>query len=314
MRSPGAIAVAGSVALLMAGCGVIGGTAVDRSPVDPAAAGCPDESAGISTETGPWYTRYDLLASDVEATAVVRCVPKTVEDDEGRWSAVVREEVSGDAAAPVLAALRQGDDRKPLELSCAASLTLLPWLAVVLPDGRWQPVGVPVDACGTPKVEAQQALDAAPWEAAPPVKVALAQSAADVDQEQRAADAGCAYQWKDEIGMIGQFSGDVPRQILPASGRLTACRYVVAGPGQDGTWVGGGVVPSKKADAVRRALVSSTVAPACSAPRTGFVVVTGSDGDFVTVDLSCPRLMAGDALGALPDKSVDLLVSLTPDA
>lgn len=313
MRRAGAVAAA-SVALLLAGCGVVGFTKADRAPVDPVPAGCPEEVAAMSSASGVWYTAYDLLASDVEPTAVVRCVPKTVEDGTGRWSAVQRQEVSGEAAAPVLAALRAGDDRVLLSETCAAVLTLLPWLAVVLPDGSWQPVGVPVDGCGGPKIEAQHALDAASWDEATPVKVALIQSAADVDQEQRAADAGCAYQWKDEIGLIGEFSGDVPKQILPASGRLTACRYVVAGAGQDGTWVGGGVVASEDADAVRTALVSSAVAAACSEPRTGFVVVTGSDGDFVTVDLSCPRLLAGDALGTLPQASVDLLVSLTPDA
>jgi hypothetical protein len=131
-----------AVALMLAGCGSRGGT---RGPdAEPAAA---VDCAQVDADA-PAAGR---VPSDFEPVAVYRCDQfGTVEDAEGRWSAITAERLEGDLG-PLLAALDEPDDAN-WPGPCAAIMMIAPELWLVDLDGVAIRVAFPSDGCGQPKV------------------------------------------------------------------------------------------------------------------------------------------------------------------
>lgn len=216
-----ALSVVAATVLLLAGCG---STRLDGSATAAAIpAECPPD-----VQPYPDYRTGPHLPDDVQPVGVLRCVV-TEEDDPatGRWR-VVQTERATSGIEDYVAALRMSDEPRPDgDLFCTSDLLLLPWSAVLLPDGRALQVALPVTACGKPRAEAELALDELAFTTVRSERVELIAPPSQLSVEKRAAALGCAYVQKDMLeieGGDGPDSGDRPL-LTAAPPRMTACRF-----------------------------------------------------------------------------------------
>jgi hypothetical protein len=162
-------------ALLLAGCGSRGPDAEPAAAMDCAQDGGDAPAAGRVPE-------------DFEPVAVYRCDPfASIEDAEGRWSAVSAERLEGDLA-PLLAALDAPDD-PPWPGPCAAVMVIAPQLWLVDLDGVAIRVALPSDGCGQPKVDPVNAALAAL------TVVERSSQPLELIETWAALEAGCPTRW-----------------------------------------------------------------------------------------------------------------------
>ncbi|WP_167137140.1 hypothetical protein [Diaminobutyricimonas sp. TR449] len=181
-----------AVALLLAGCGSPGSRGPDAEPA--AAVDCAQTAADAPAA--------GRVPSDFEPVAVYRCDQfGTMEDAEGRWSAITAERLEGDLE-PLLAALDEPDDARWLG-PCAVIMVLAPELWLVDLDGVAIRVALPSDGCGQPKVD--------------PVNIALgaltvverSSHPLELIDTRAAIEAGCPTRWAPlRIAAVDDLDGE----------------------------------------------------------------------------------------------------------
>jgi hypothetical protein len=155
-----------------------------------------------------------------EPVVAVRCnLTASLEDAQGRWSAVTAETLAGDLG-PLLKALDQPDDGTWLG-PCTADMELVPPLWLADATGRAIRVHYPVTGCGKTKPAVREAL----------AGLALAGTVTEkrqLTQPRAAIDAGCDAEWMAP-------TNDWPQLMVPQGGDLQEpgqtdgmrwCRYV----------------------------------------------------------------------------------------
>lgn len=315
-------AAAVAVALLLSACGTQvagsggGGTSAPTPAPDPVAARCPDSVAEGFAD----YRAGIPLPDDAAPVAVLRCVVAQEDDPQtGRWT-VVRTERATSGLAEYVAALRLPDQPKPDgDYACTADALLLPWSAVVLPDGSALQARLPVTACGKPLPEVMTALDRLGWRTVSTERVAQAATAAELALEREAAAVGCSYQFKDVVAIEAQDGADDgSRPLVTGSPRdLVACRYS-ADPASDDpvlTYVGGGrrLTPQEAAQALDALSGAAPTTEACVKRHTALWGLFGADGGaWVVVETDgCGRAASDSgALRTVPPASLAALETL----
>jgi hypothetical protein len=279
-----------TVALLAAGC-ANAGTAPGGTPeVNPTWDSCPTTRA--APDAGGDLPR---LGDDFTPVAVTICATGPRAAVAGGEDLVATEQRSDDVAA-LVAALRLPDEERTSG-ACTLDLPIVPWFALHDAQGRWVRPGVPVDACGKPRIEVREAIAALPLTTVTRRKVGEVTSSA-------AAAAGCEQRWAD---MIAVEAGDgstapPPAGYAPApDAEVRVCVYRVPPAERDsgkpaGEFVAGGPLTSAEWAAVRRALPSGTPAARCGTPANRFAVLAGEV--YVELD-GCRRVLSAGGGGLL---------------
>lgn len=262
------------------------------------------------------YTTLPLLPDDVTPVGLVQCILDQESDASGRWQVVV-ESRAASGWEDVVSALRLEDVRTVSlgGVGCDAMLRLLPWTALVLEDGSWMRVGVPVDECGIPLPEVTTALEVVSWEEVSRVRGAQIGTPEQLELEALAESLGCSTAVKDMVAVVAQDPASDPRVALPTgAGPLVACRFAVSGPGAAGSFVGGAKLSAADSEAVLTGLSAAVPDPGgCARTHTGFVMIVGDQGGTVMIELDgCGRAL-GDSggLARVAQEVVDLLDSRT---
>lgn len=311
-RRTAPVIVAGAL-LLLSACGTeLAGGSGDRAggPGTTIPAACPPEVAEQFAD----YRDGVHLPDDVEPVGVLRCVVAQEDDAAtGRWT-VVRTEKATTGIDAYVAALRLPDEPRPAgDFACTADALLLPWSAVLLPDGTALRVSLPVDACGKPIQQVRTALDALRFTTVSSERAAQVSSPEQLELEKQAASLGCAYQFKDLIRIEAQDGPDSGKQPLLAStpSRATACRYA-ADPASDDpvlTFDGAGraLTAQETAAVVEELRTATPTTEACSSPHTAVWSLFWADGGaWALVELDgCARVSTDSgALRTLPAASL----------
>jgi hypothetical protein len=299
--------VVAATALLLSGCGDTGSDAPVRSAgtAGTIPAECPD-----GVQPYPDYRAGPHLPDDVQPVGVLRCVV-TEEDDPatGRWR-VVLTQTATTGIEDYIAGLRMPDEPRPDgDLFCTSDLLLLPWSAVILPDGRALQVAMPVTACGKPRIEPGLALERLEFTTVRTERVEQIAPPAQLDLEKRAAALGCAYVQKDMLEIEagdGPDSGDRP--LLSSSPtRMAACRFaadVDAGePRLTFDGAGRRLTAAETAVVVEALSATRPTTEACRTPHTAVWSLQGAgSGPSVLVELDgCGRVSSDSgALRTLP--------------
>lgn len=305
-----------AVALLLAACGTetagSGGAGQAPRSVDTVAAECP-----VDTEPFADYAAWPHLPGDVTPVGVLRCVVEQEDDPAtGRWT-VVRTEKATTGIDAYVAALRLPDEPRPAgDVACTADALILPWSAVLLPDGRALQVALPITPCGKPRAEVLAALEALAFTTVSTERVTQVSTPEQLGLEKQAAALGCSYQFKDMIAIEAGDGPDGGKQPLLATTpkRLTSCRYS-ADPASDDpvlTFVGGGrALTHQELDTAVAALEAATATnEACASPHTAVWGLYGAQADpWLLVELDGCGRVASDT-GALRTLPADALASL----
>jgi hypothetical protein len=247
-RGPGyALAVAAaSIGLLISGCaGLPGGAATPRAGNGPAeivdgydclapnldGGVLPPEFPGTRAPgepvTEPPHGEAPpagRVPDGFEPVVAVRCnLMASLEDAEGRWSAVTAETLAGDLG-PLLKALDQPDDDKWLG-PCTADMELVPPLWLADATGRAIRVHYPVTGCGKTKPAVREAL-------ADLTLVETVTEKRQLTQPRAAIDAGCDVEWMAPtgdwpelmapLGALQDLSSPVPQEPEQANPSVTA--------------------------------------------------------------------------------------------
>jgi hypothetical protein len=215
---------AASIGLLISGCaGLPGGPLTPRGGNDPAEIvdgydclapnldgwvdppefpgnGTPDEPAEPTEPPHPDAPPAGRVPEGFEPVVAVRCnLMDSLEDAQGRWSAVAAETLAGNLG-PLLTALDQPDDAQWLG-PCTADMELVPPLWLADATGRAIRVHYPVTGCGKTKPAVREAL----------AGLTLAGTVTEkrqLTQPRAAIDAGCDVEWMAP-------TGDWPKLMAP---------------------------------------------------------------------------------------------------
>ncbi|MGE0818720.1 MAG: hypothetical protein AB7O74_08640 [Candidatus Nanopelagicales bacterium] len=302
-----------AVAVLLAACGTetAGTGGADQAPrsAGTVAAECPADLEPFTD-----YASGPRLPDDAAPVGVLRCVVEQEDDPAtGRWT-VVRTEKATTGIDAYVAALRLPDEPRPEgDYACTADALALPWLAVLLPDGRALQVALPLTPCGKPRSEVLAALDALDFSTVSTERVSQVSTPEQLGLEKQAAALGCAYQFKDMITIEAGDGPDSGKQRLLATtpNRMTSCRYS-ADPASDDpvlTFVGGGraLTPQEVDTAVAALQTATPTTEACPSPHTVVWGLYGADGGpWLLVELDGCGRVASDtgALRTLPAASL----------
>jgi hypothetical protein len=231
------------------------------------------------------------LGEDFAAVAAVVCAEKADRRADGTMLKVATESRANDVAA-LVKALRLPDE--PLaNVACQQdNRTVDEWLALLDKQERWVHPGLPRDGCGQPLPQVFAAIHS--------LKLTQVSSRTIQDPKWSAATAaGCAPQEQDAAWVIGVRIG-VPepgRVLLPRTGDPVRCFYRVPGSEQRtaaGELAGGGPLATDRWAAIKKAILATGPAKACTTPASRFVKLkTSQDGRRVYVEMDgCQRIWA----------------------
>ena len=162
--------------MLLSGCaGLPGYPAATDTPVAQLAAGVDCQApnlnnngivvpGGVPAQTDLTATRPDapapgMVPAGFEPVAAYRCTfHGSVDDAEGRWSAVTVETLEGNFDA-LLAALAEPNDQAGLDQACSADMEFVPELWLENAAGEAMRAAWPRTACGKTKPATAKALD-----------------------------------------------------------------------------------------------------------------------------------------------------------
>ncbi|WP_105035343.1 hypothetical protein [Cryobacterium aureum] len=171
-----ALAGAATLALLLSGCaGLPGYPAATDTPVAQLVAGVDCQAPNLGndwmvypegvpaqtdlTATHPDAPEPGMVPADFEPVAAFRCTLfGSLDNDQGRWSAVTVETLEGDFG-PLLSALAEPNDQAGLNQACTADMELVPELWLENAAGDAMRAAWPRTACGKTKPAAHAALD-----------------------------------------------------------------------------------------------------------------------------------------------------------
>jgi hypothetical protein len=244
------------------------------------------------------------LAGTFHPVTAVMCREDMQRRPDGGTDAIAVEERADDVAA-LLAALRlpdapppspepsAGDESPEPDLICSADAYLPPRLVLLDGRGRWVRPGIPRDTCGKPLAEATAALDKLHWTRVTTRVLGEVESAG-------AAASGCDQVFTDMVWFTGVYPPTRPGDLAPladdaASVRL--CIYQVKASGRDsekpqGDFVSGGLLPTGRWAAVKRAVQTSGTAATCTTPANRFARLETPRGDIYLELDGCRRLVA----------------------
>lgn len=321
MRRRHLLLIALPAVLLLSSCGTQKAGPDDDLPrsgglLTPAAldapAACPDDLDPLSLDSD--YSTGPHLTDDLKPVGVLRCVFSTEDDPAtGRWT-VVRTEKAMSGIADYAAALRRPNAPEPTgDVVCTADALVLPWSAVILPDGSALKVALPVGACGKPLPEVMAALESLTFDTVSTRRIAKTASIEQLALEKEAERLGCSYQFKDMVTIeAGDGPDDGSRDLLATRpSTLVACRYTADPTSSDPvlTFAGGGrSLTATDTAAVVDALASATPTTAsCNAPHTSVWGLYGpGNGPWLLVELDGCGRVASDTgpLRTLPKSSI----------
>jgi len=241
--------------------------------------------------------RLPRLGEDFVAQAAVVCGGGPEKRDDGGTDAVLTESRATDVAA-LVDAIRLPDQTEPQrgELICLMDMPAVPWLVLIDPDGRWTRPGIPVDACGKPRIEVREALDA----------LALTRVTTRVTGEVESAEAAatrCGQSWADMVWVETHSGNAAPGRITapPLAGSdLRVCVFEVpdsekGGGKPAGEFVHGG---EQNGSEILEAVAAAPPARACDTPAERFAVIGTGDGHEIYVELDgCQRIMVTPVTG-----------------
>jgi hypothetical protein len=284
-----------AVALLAAGCATAGTAPGGAPEVHPTWDGCPESRSAPDGEA------IDLprLGDDFTPVAVTVCATGPRSAPAGGEDMVATEQRGADVEA-LVAALRLPDEERT-DGACTLDLPIVPWFALHDAQGRWVRPGVPVDACGKPRIEVRDALAGLKLTTVTSRKVGEITSAA-------AAAAGCVQRWADMVSVEArdERTAPPPTGYAPApDAAVRVCVYRVPPAEQSsgkpgGDFVAGGPLTPAEWAAIRTALPSGTPAARCDTPANRFAVLSVSAPGEVYVELDgCRRVLIADRGGLL---------------
>lgn len=268
------------------------------------------------------------LIDTFRPVAGVRCEEGTQGRPDGGTDAIAVEDRTDDMAA-LLAALRLPDEPPPAPEpsagdeppagACTLDAYLPPRLVLLDHRGRWVRPGIPRDACGKPLPEADAAMAKLRWTRVTTRVLQEIESA-------EAAASGCDQAETDMVRFTAFFPPVRRGELAPladdaASVRL--CIYRVKASEQrsekpQGDFVSGGLLPTGRWAAVKRALQASGKATTCTTPANRFARLETSEGHIYLELDGCRRLVApavlpgdGTSFDTLRQASTDLAALLT---
>jgi hypothetical protein len=292
-------AVVGALAAGCAGQSTPGGPEADRPAgapqVRPEWTSCAKEAPGLlgaSPEESDAPTRPVLDDSFVPVAAII-CGHAAERRPDGGEDLVATESRADDVAA-LVATLRLPSEPQT-DGPCTADLVRPPWLALLDAEGRWVRPGVPVDACGKPRREVRDAVDALKLKRIATRPIQETESAA-------AAKSGCSQSWADMVWVettIGSATPDAAVDSVPApSVPVRLCAYRVPASEQRsgkpaGDFAYGGPLSSDRWAAIERAVRNAGPAKRCKTPASRFtVLIPVAGGPETYVELTgCRRIM-----------------------
>ncbi|RZU51307.1 hypothetical protein EV385_3121 [Krasilnikovia cinnamomea] len=245
------------------------------------------------------------FAATFHPVAAVRCREDTQRRPDGGTDAIAVEERADDVTA-LLAALRLPDAPPPSpepagnvppdpdpDAICPLDGYLPPRLVLRDGQGRWVRPSIPRDACGKPLAEADTAMAKLKWTRVSTRVLGQVESA-------EAAASGCDQVYTDMVWFTGFYPPTPQGDLAPladdaASVRLCIYQVKASEPDNDkpqGDFVSGGLLPTNRWAAVKRAVQTSGKAPACTTPANRFARLETPRGDiYVELD-GCRRLVA----------------------
>ncbi|GGN45555.1 hypothetical protein FHR83_008400 [Actinoplanes campanulatus] len=223
-----------------------------------------------------------LLDDSFQPVSAVIC-GNTVKERPSGGSDYVAFESKTDDLSALLPALRLPDVDYDAE-ACTADLPAVPWLVLLDAQGRWVRPGVPIDDCGKPRMEFRNVFE----------KLQTTEVSSKVVSEiesDAAARAGCSQTYGDMTWATGMFDNvrEVDIESLPTATEVRRCVYFVpekerGGDKPAGDFRSGGLLDDGAWEAVRKALVASAPAPACTTPASGFALLQLTRGGSVSVE------------------------------
>ena len=306
MHKRATLAIAALLALLAGGCA--------RAAPGPAVAGpAPARSGPAAPVVHDRWDACDRTTSEFDAqdaltlprlgdgfapVAAVVCRIDIRERPGGGNEMIAVEARAGDLTA-VLAALRLPDE-PATDQACTMDLPAVPWLALLDRDGRWIRPGVPIDACGKPRVEFRTAYEKL---AATTVRSRVVKQL----ESDEAARSGCSQTWADMAwAMTGvETVQETTLAPLPVDTAVRRCVYDVPA-GERGTakpagdFRAGGPVPASGWTAIRAEIEASAPGVAtCGTPATRFAVLHLQPGGTLYIEADgCRRILAEPANGS----------------
>ncbi|WP_412747509.1 hypothetical protein [Krasilnikovia sp. M28-CT-15] len=323
-RGGAALAIGGVLALAAAGCaGQVSGTgsadvqslaSTEPAPeprpsstpqIHPHWRSCAGEPSMRPQDEGNDAAPLSHFADSFRPVAAVMCREDTRRRPDGGTDAIAVEDRADDVAA-LLAALRLPDEPPPSleaftgevpppepDAMCTADGYLPPRLVLLDGQGRWVRPGIPRDACGKPLAEADAAMDKLKWTRVSTRVLGEVESA-------EAAASGCDQVHTDMVWFTGFYPPTRQGDLAPladdaASVRLCIYHVKASEPDNDkpqGDFVSGGLLPTSRWAAVKRAVQTSGKATTCTTPANRFARLETPRGDiYVELD-GCRRLVA----------------------
>jgi hypothetical protein len=320
-RGVAALAVIGVLPLVAVGCaGQVSGTGVaDAQPlasaepapdrrasaaprINPPWRSCADEPSMQPQDEGAGAVPLARLADTFHPVAALSCVHETQRRPDGGTDGIVVENRADDVAA-LLAALRlpgapppspePSAGNEPPPMPCTADAFISLGLVLLDEQGRWVRPDPPRNGCDKPIAEVDAAMGSLRWTPVATRVLGEVESAA-------AAASGCEQVHTDMVWFTGYYPPTRQGDLAPladdaASVRL--CIYQVRASERDsdkpqGDFVSGGVLPTGRWAAVKKAVRPSGKARTCAAPANRFARLQTPQGDiYVELD-GCRRLFA----------------------
>ncbi|KIR60643.1 hypothetical protein [Micromonospora haikouensis] len=306
------VVVVVAVAALSA-CGAVAGPPADSGPAPPVTrtAGTPAVESGWTScavdapeaFAGPLTEALTLprLGTGFAATAAVLCRQEPTRRPDGGTDLVLTEGRSTELTG-LLAALRLPDGG-PTTDACTLELPSVPNLLLFDVSGRWIRPGLPVDGCGKPLPEVQQAVRSLRLSITFRTVVREIESAG-------AAASGCGQSWSDMVATEAGQQGSRPPvgRIVPPFPPTTPLRLCVfrvptgqqGGSKPAGSFAYGRSLPPSEREALLPVLAALPPAGRCVGAADRFAVLRASDGTggelYVELD-HCRRVLVSPSVG-----------------
>jgi len=292
-------------------------------PITPAATGAVHRrwtSCAVDAGLSAGSDGLPRLGEDFSPVAVTVCRQELRRRADGGTDLVLVE-LRGDDVAGLVAALRLPDLLPPSadQVVCDLAKVSVPWFALLDADGRWVRPEPPVGACGKPRTEVMDAVNALRLH---PVSTTFVREIESAE----AVAAGCTEHWGDMVAVEtyagGRAAAGHGRDTLPPEVRLCVYRVPAGEQGTAkpaGTFEHGGLLPAQRRAEIGRALAAALPASDCAkhASRFAILMPIGTNNGEVYVELDgCRRILVpsadarsyllaqgGDALTQLIDQS-----------
>jgi hypothetical protein len=238
-----------------------------------------------------------LLGDGFQPVSAVVC-REGIRQRPGGGTELTAEEARADDLTAVLPTLRLPDESATAEV-CTMDLPGVPWLALLDRDGRWIRPGVPVDACGKPRMEFRAAYEKL---ATTTVKSRVVQQV----ESDEAASSGCSQTWADMAWALGgaEDRHETSLAPLPEETNVRRCVYDVPASEQGsgkpaGDFRAGGPLPATGWTAIRDEIKKAAPSTAtCGTPASSFAVLHLESGGTVYIEADgCRRILIEPANG-----------------